>query len=70
VGGSCEHGNQLLGSVKGGEFLDQLSLEKECAPFVKCRLACRSDSSTSVTSVDSSKWQLLLLLLPVALLRN
>jgi hypothetical protein len=22
VVGSCEHGNELLGSIKGGEFLD------------------------------------------------
>jgi hypothetical protein len=22
VGGSCEHGNKPLGSIKGGEFLD------------------------------------------------
>jgi hypothetical protein len=25
VVGSCEHGNELLGFMKGGEFLDQLS---------------------------------------------
>jgi len=24
VGGSCEHGNELLNSMKGGEFLHQL----------------------------------------------
>jgi hypothetical protein len=23
--GSCEHGNEFLGSVKGGEFFDKLS---------------------------------------------
>jgi hypothetical protein len=25
VAGSCEHGNEPSGSIKGGEFLDQLS---------------------------------------------
>jgi hypothetical protein len=25
VAGSCEHGNELSGSKKGGEFLDQMS---------------------------------------------
>jgi hypothetical protein len=25
VAGSCEHGNELSGSIKGGEFLDALS---------------------------------------------
>jgi hypothetical protein len=25
VAGSCEHGNQLSGSIQGGEFLDWLS---------------------------------------------
>jgi hypothetical protein len=25
VGGCCEHGNELPGSIKGGVFLDQLS---------------------------------------------
>jgi hypothetical protein len=24
-GGSCEHGNKPLGSIKGGEFIDFLS---------------------------------------------
>jgi hypothetical protein len=26
VEGSCEHGNELSGSIKCGEFLDQLSV--------------------------------------------
>jgi len=26
VAGSCEHGNEPLGSIKGGEFLDSLSV--------------------------------------------
>jgi hypothetical protein len=26
VVGSCEHGNESLGSIKGGESLDQLNL--------------------------------------------
>jgi hypothetical protein len=26
VAGSCEHGNEHSGSIKGGEFLDQLSV--------------------------------------------
>jgi hypothetical protein len=25
VAGCCEHGNELSGSIKGGEFLDQIS---------------------------------------------
>jgi hypothetical protein len=25
VAGSCEHGNEILDSIKGGEFLDQMS---------------------------------------------
>jgi hypothetical protein len=25
VAGCCEHGNELSGSIKGGEFLDKLS---------------------------------------------
>jgi hypothetical protein len=25
VAGSCEHGNELLGPIKHGEFLDKLS---------------------------------------------
>jgi hypothetical protein len=37
VAGSCEHGNEASGSIKGGEFLDYLSdyqfLRKDC---VKC----------------------------------
>jgi hypothetical protein len=37
VAGSSEHGNELLGSIKGGEFLDQLSdcqlLKKDSAPW-------------------------------------
>jgi hypothetical protein len=36
VTGSFEHDDELLGSIKGGEFLDQLSnyqlLEKESVP--------------------------------------
>jgi hypothetical protein len=35
--GSCEHDNELSGSIKGGEFLDQLSdykvFKKDYAPF-------------------------------------
>jgi hypothetical protein len=34
VAGSCEHGNEPLGSIKDGDFLDQLSnyeLLKDCA---------------------------------------
>jgi hypothetical protein len=26
LAGSCEHGNEPLGSIKGGEFLDNLEL--------------------------------------------
>jgi hypothetical protein len=37
VAGSCEHGNEPSGSIKGGEFLDQLSdcqlLKKDSAPW-------------------------------------
>jgi len=37
VAGCCEHGNELLFSLKGGEFLDQLSdcwlLSKDSAPW-------------------------------------
>jgi hypothetical protein len=29
---SCEHGNELLGSIKGSEFLDWLSDNKKSAP--------------------------------------
>jgi hypothetical protein len=36
VAGCCEHGNELSGSIKGGEFIDYLSdfwlLKKESAP--------------------------------------
>jgi hypothetical protein len=36
-GGSCEHGNEPLGSIKGGEFLDWLSdyylLKKDSVPW-------------------------------------
>jgi hypothetical protein len=36
VKGSCEHGNEPSGSIKGGEFLDRLSdhkiRKKDCAP--------------------------------------
>jgi hypothetical protein len=35
--GSCEHGNELPSSIKGGEFLDQLSdnklLKKDSVPW-------------------------------------
>jgi hypothetical protein len=35
--GCCEHGNEPLGSIKGGEFLDYLSncqlLKKDSAPW-------------------------------------
>jgi hypothetical protein len=34
--GSCEHGNELLGFIKGGKFLDYMSdyqlLKKDSAP--------------------------------------
>jgi hypothetical protein len=36
VAGSCEHGNELSGFIKGGEFLDWLSdyqLLKDSAPW-------------------------------------
>jgi hypothetical protein len=37
VAGSCEHGNKHSGSIKGGEFLRQLSdcwlFEKDSAPW-------------------------------------
>jgi hypothetical protein len=36
VVGFCEHGNELSGSIKDGEFLDYLSdyqlLNEDCAP--------------------------------------
>jgi hypothetical protein len=36
VAGCCEHGNELLGSIKGGEFIDLLSnyqlVKKDSAP--------------------------------------
>jgi hypothetical protein len=32
VAGSCEHGNELLGSIKGGKFVDYLS---DCQLFNK-----------------------------------
>jgi hypothetical protein len=36
VAGSCEYGNELSGSIRGGEFLDQLCdyqlLKKDTAP--------------------------------------
>jgi hypothetical protein len=38
VAGSCEHGNEPLGSIKGGEFRDQLS---DCQLLKEC-LAARS----------------------------
>jgi hypothetical protein len=35
--GSYEHGNEISGSIKGGEFLELLSdcqlLKKDCAPW-------------------------------------
>jgi hypothetical protein len=35
VAGSCEHGNEPSGSIKGGELADQLSdyqlLKKDCS---------------------------------------
>jgi hypothetical protein len=33
VAGSCEHGNEPLVSIKGGEFLDQLSFSRKTAPW-------------------------------------
>jgi hypothetical protein len=37
VAGSCEHGNEPLGSIKGGEFLDWLNdyhlIRKDSASF-------------------------------------
>jgi hypothetical protein len=34
---SCEHGNELSGSIKGGQLFDYLSdyllLKKDCAPW-------------------------------------
>jgi hypothetical protein len=37
VAGSCEHGSELLGSISGREFLNQLRnfqlLEKDSAPW-------------------------------------
>jgi hypothetical protein len=36
VVGSCDHGNECSGSIKGGEFLDKLSgfcLMKESSPW-------------------------------------
>jgi hypothetical protein len=44
VAGYCEHGNQYLGSIKGGGFLDYLSelkpLKKNSAPcsYLVCSL--------------------------------
>jgi hypothetical protein len=44
VAGSCEHGDEPLGSIKGGEFFDQLSdcyvLKKDSCtgPFYSDRL--------------------------------
>jgi hypothetical protein len=43
VAGSCEHGNELSGSIKGGEFLNQL-LKKDSAPcsqFVRVEVNSR-----------------------------
>jgi hypothetical protein len=38
VANSCEHGNEYLGSIKGGEFLDQVRdnqlLKKDSAPQI------------------------------------
>jgi hypothetical protein len=37
VAGCCEHSNEPMDSIKGGEFVDQLSdyqlLKKDSAPF-------------------------------------
>jgi hypothetical protein len=45
VAGFCEHGNEPSGSIKGGEFLDQLNeywlLKKDSAPW------CYSSSTFS-----------------------
>jgi hypothetical protein len=38
VAGTCECGNELLGSIKCGEFFDKLktgSLQKDSAPWSK-----------------------------------
>jgi hypothetical protein len=36
IAGFCEHGNEVSGSIKGGEFVDQLSdfllLKEYCVP--------------------------------------
>jgi hypothetical protein len=40
VAGSCEHGNEFPGSIRGGEFVDKLSncqlLKKNSALCSKC----------------------------------
>jgi len=35
----CEHGNEFLGSIKGGEFLDQLSHFASWRLFSSCNIA-------------------------------
>jgi hypothetical protein len=48
--GCCEHGNEPSGSIKCGEFLDQMRdrqlLEKDSAPwyYLACELASESVS--------------------------
>ena len=43
--GSCEHGNETSGSIKGKDLFDQLSdhqrLEKDFAPLSMVRTVCR-----------------------------
>jgi hypothetical protein len=49
VAGQCEHGNEPSGSMKPGEFLDQLSdfqlLKTVSAPRVSCQQEQRHGSA-------------------------